>query len=641
MWQLIAEGPQPQQRRNLALNGDRPYLLGRNADCDLSIPWEPVLSRQHAHVRLRDGQVEVIQSEGARNPIFVEGVQRETFLLRSGQRFVVGGTQFLIREIQPLSPSPHVPVQQLSFSDLDLEQVQFEDADHRLEALARLPHVIGRTPWKDEAGSHLVALILAGIRHAEAVAVVVRDPQGDVQVTAWSRRIETAGTFRPSSSLVNEALHERRSILHVWENESEQQSQYTVSSEFDWAFCTPVSRGEMGSWGIYVAGRMDVPWGEGEPPAEPGSSQEPGSRLSDRSRRMLRQNMQSDVRFAQLVGAIVNSADRMNRMEGQLSVLRQFLSPPILKALEETGVENELNIDLLNPKVCDVTVLFCDLRGFSHRAEEAADDLPGLLSRVNAALEVMTKEILDHGGVTGDFLGDAVLGFWGWPFASEEAPLRACRAALSIRRAFAEIQSMPDHPLADFQMGIGIAHGRAVAGKIGTSGRMSVTVFGPVVNLASRLEGMTKRLQVPILLDEATANLARGLPARASRDGADSESASIGSEGSESPRRGGLSSEEGRVRRLATVLPYGMETPLTVSELVPPQGPLCPLTDRDLEIHEEAVEHFRAGRWQEAYDAFHKLPSSDRAQDFLLALITQQGRSAPPGWRGIVELPGK
>ena len=68
------------------------------------------------------------------------------------------------------------------------------------------------------------------------------------------------------------------------------------------------------------------------------------------------------------------------------------------------------------------------------------------------------------------------------------APLDACRAALAIRQAFEQIRQQPEHPLSDFRMGIGIAHGRAVAGKIGTSDQVKVTVFGPVVNLASRLE---------------------------------------------------------------------------------------------------------------------------------------------------------
>ena len=88
-----------------------------------------------------------------------------------------------------------------------------------------------------------------------------------------------------------------------------------------------------------------------------------------------------------------------------------------------------------------------------------------------------------------------------------------------------------------------MATGRAVAGKIGTVDQVKVTVFGPVVNLASRLEGMTKILQAPILLDETTARIVR----------------------QQVPR------EVARVRRLAIVRPYGLDTPLEVSELLPPR----------------------------------------------------------------------
>jgi adenylate cyclase len=175
------------------------------------------------------------------------------------------------------------------------------------------------------------------------------------------------------------------------------------------------------------------------------------------------------------------------------------------------------------------------------------------------------------------------------------------------------IQKSPHHPLSDFRVGIGVAHGRAIAGKIGTGGRVSVTVFGPVVNLASRLEGMTKRLHVPVIIDEPTAQLARD----------------------------GLLPEEGRVRSLAEVLPYGVETPLVISELLPPRGEFSELSDSHLETFARGVEHFRAGRWEEAYRELHEVPSSDQAQDFLLALIAQHNRMAPPGWKGIIELAGK
>jgi adenylate cyclase len=253
------------------------------------------------------------------------------------------------------------------------------------------------------------------------------------------------------------------------------------------------------------------------------------------------------------------------------------------------------------------------LRGFSHRAEVASGDLLGLLDRVSKALEVMSGRVLEYGGVTGDFLGDAVLGFWGWPFPSEEAPLNACRAALAIRRAFAETAQSPGHVLSDFRVGIGIARGRAVAGKIGTSDRMSVTVFGPVVNLANRLETMTKQLRVPILLDEATAEVVR--------------------------RR--MSPADGRLRRLGRVLPYGLETPLNVAELLPPENERPDLTAELIAQYEQGVNAFIKGQWDEAYHKLHGMPPSDRAQDFLTLRITEHNRVAPPNWDGIVRLPEK
>jgi adenylate cyclase len=288
--------------------------------------------------------------------------------------------------------------------------------------------------------------------------------------------------------------------------------------------------------------------------------------------------------------------------------LRQFFSPPVLEALGR-----DLDTSLLEPRECDVTVLFCDLRGFSHRAEMESENLTGLLEQVSMALEVMTSQILRFGGVTGDFQGDAALGFWGWPLASDEAPLNACRAALAIRAEFARLQSDPDHPLKDFETSIGIAHGRAVAGKIGTREQVKVTVFGPVVNLASRLEAMTRELHVSILIDEFLDQQVR----------------------TRMPRG------EGRVRRLLKVLPYGMDKSLTVSELVPPVLSPSLLTDLHLSDFEQGVDHFTAGKWPEAWKYLHGMPAEDRAQDFLAMLITQHDRKAPPDWDGIVRIKKK
>ena len=198
----------------------------------------------------------------------------------------------------------------------------------------------------------------------------------------------------------------------------------------------------------------------------------------------------------------------------------------------------------LDPRETEVTILFCDLRGFSKTVEAGEGNLLAVLNRVSTALGVMTQNILRYRGAIADFLGDAALGFWGWPIDHPGKAEDACRAALGIRAAFAEFGKSPTHPLYGFRVGIGIASGRAVAGGIGTAEQAKVTVFGPVVNSASRLQDMTKLLRVPILIDEPTAEAIREHTAP----------------------------DVARVRRLAKVRPYGLDTPLMVTELLPPEG---------------------------------------------------------------------
>ncbi len=593
MLQLIAEGPESRQRWRQALSSDRDYRLGRSSEVELPVPWEPAMSRVHCLVRARHGEIELEVSSQTSNPVFHRGEAIQKTRLAGSESFVIGRTRFIVAHADTDDSSgSDSPIEEVVVTRQQLQNVRYEDPDRRIDVLAKLSDVFGSSHGEMERDSRLVSLILTGVRSAEAAAIIALEDDGTMRLRSWERRRETAGAFRPSRRLVTDALGRKQTTLHLWDPgtaSAETETDYTVSAEFDWAFCTPV-RGSRGHrWGVYVAGQSPVHTGTTG-----------------------RQVLQADIKFIELLAELIGSVDRQNRLEGDLSVLRQFLSPPILTALERAGDRESMAADL-EPRECDVTVLFCDLRGFSQRSEESSGDLPGLLNRVSGALEIMTQNILKHGGVTGDFLGDASLGFWGWPFASEEAPLNACRAALAIRRAFQKARETPHHPLNDFEMGIGIAHGRAVAGKIGTSDRVTVTVFGPVVNLAARLETMTKQLRVPILLDEATANLAR---TRFSR-------------------------EEGRTRRLGTVQPYGMETTLQVSELLPPLSEFPELTDEHITRYEQGVDHFTAGRWGEAYRCLHDMPPTDQAQDFLTLRIAQHNRNPPPGWNGVIQLPNK
>lgn len=591
MLQLIAQGPQRLQRWRTPLEPGVSSSLGRAASSDLPVPWDAQISRNHLSLTPSADYVDVVRLAESSNSIFYNGEEVEACQVRAGEHFVLGATSFHVLAHDAL-PSPELPpVEEVTFNRKELRKVRFLDADKRIDVLSRLSEVIDGSRTDSELHQRLSHLILAGVTHADAVAIVELGEHQSLQVSHWERRRDAAGDVRPSGRLITDALSKRKqSVLHVWEPSNEAASDYTAVAEFDWAFCTPVFEGSGGVWGMYVAGRLDFPYTQLGKQGTQGVS------------------LQADVKFTELVAEIISSVRRTNKLERQQSALRQFFAPPILAALGD-----DLDTDLFEPRECDVTVLFCDLRGFSQQAEESSDDLLGLLERVSRALEVMTQHILQHGGVTGDFQGDAALGFWGWPIDSADAPLQACRAALGIRAAFAETRDRQEHPLANFQMGIGIAYGRAVAGKIGTSEQVKVTVFGPVVNLASRLESMTKQLRVPIVLDEATADIVRGR----------------------------LDTFDGRLRRLARVQPYGIETPLVVSELLPTAADYAELTDDHLTTYEIGVDHFTAGRWEEAYRCLHEMPSSDRAQDFLGMLIAQHNRVAPADWDGIVRLPGK
>jgi adenylate cyclase len=84
-----------------------------------------------------------------------------------------------------------------------------------------------------------------------------------------------------------------------------------------------------------------------------------------------------------------------------------------------------------------------------------------------------------------------------------------------------------------------------------------------------------------------------------------------------------------------------MQTPLVVSELIPPAGPTSILTDEHIAAYESALDHFLAGNWHDAFRLLHQVPAEDQVKDFLTVTIAQHRRVAPPDWEGVIELPGK
>jgi len=151
----------------------------------------------------------------------------------------------------------------------------------------------------------------------------------------------------------------------------------------------------------------------------------------------------------------------------------------------------------------DLTVMFCDLRGFT----QLADSLEPVQVQhmLNDVFGRLTKLIIERRGTIDKYMGDSVMAFWGAPIAIENHAELAVLAALDITSSVAEINN--EHlsmGLPGVKLGIGINTGLMCVGDMGSFMRRSYTVVGDAVNIAARLESMTKKYEVPILVGSKT-----------------------------------------------------------------------------------------------------------------------------------------
>ena len=600
MADLIAQGTDSQDRWRHRLPEGEEIILGRQGDL-WATPWDQHISSQHATIRCQAGILHVQQLDEIRNPIFFRGRKENQFQIIAGEHFVIGTTTFaLADEKLQLSLNEPLPATEKTFSAQDLQAIRFRDADQQIDLLSELPKIISRTAENEELFSQLINLLLRGVSLACGVALVVAETAEQdatassppsIRVLHWDSRTGSASDIRPSQRLIRQATETKKSVAYVWNGKREENlPTLTASENMDWAFCTPINSPACPGWAIYLEGKF-----------EQHSSLAPETYHP--------QVLRDEMKFTELVASSLGDSRHLEKLKRNQAVFGQFFPAVILDALTTQDPE-----DLLAPQEVELSVLFCDVRGFSRTTELARDDLLGMLERISEALSVMTRNILLQEGVVGDFHGDSAMGFWGWPTGQQDASLRACRAALSIRRAFQQAVHDPGHPLHDFRVGIGIAAGNAVAGKLGSADQVKVTAFGPVVNLASRLETMTKLVGASILIDQATVETLRQQPPDA---------------------------EELRLRSVAQIQPFGLQRKVRITELLPPLADDSRVQLTDIEAYEAALEKFHHGDWPAARQLLGKVSADDPVREFLMDYLETHGPTAPPKWNGTIVMATK
>ena len=150
-----------------------------------------------------------------------------------------------------------------------------------------------------------------------------------------------------------------------------------------------------------------------------------------------------------------------------------------------------------------ITVLFCDIRGFTKLAEKETPE--GIVAILNEYFQYMLEEIFSHKGTLDKFIGDRIMVEFGPPSDDVDQEKNAGDCALAMHARLEKLNNKwkkEGNPCVS--IGIGIHTGMAIVGNIGTEKRMEYTAIGDTVIVAARMEKKTKDFEVPILISETT-----------------------------------------------------------------------------------------------------------------------------------------
>jgi adenylate cyclase len=200
--------------------------------------------------------------------------------------------------------------------------------------------------------------------------------------------------------------------------------------------------------------------------------------------------------FVELLASGV--AAGLTRVKHELAVRRfeQYFTPELARRL----IDNE---ELLNPAEKEVSVLFCDIQGFSRISQQIGHH--ETIRWIGDVLGSLSECVMEEDGVVVDFIGDALMAMWGAPDEQADHRDRACRAALAMLDRLGSLNGRWEAVLGEpTRLAIGVNSGLAQVGNTGSPQKFKYGPLGNTVNLASRIQGVVRKLRTEVLVSDAT-----------------------------------------------------------------------------------------------------------------------------------------
>ncbi len=549
----------------LEIPDGREAVLGRGQDADCRVEGDQHLSRKHATLRIEGGRLGVKRLPAAANPILCQGRENESFSVEPGGQFVIGTTRFSFLAAEEAKHTPQsgpAPQLQHTMSEVELYQGAANTDRLRLMDLMELPEILSDKP-PGEAYVHLAGLLR--LATGAAWACVAR-PDG--RILAQDAAQDGGQGFAMSRALITAALASvPRPTFYCWSAPDSGSLHATLQAGLDWAICAAITLPSEDPLIFYVTGSGEA---GGEATA----------------------HHKENSRFVGLVAGMVGRSLTVQRLEGMQGRLQQYFSGPVISKILKSNDPKELE-----PRLAQATTMFFDLRGFSKRTEGHNEKILAYLGELRRVMTAMTEEIFKENGVVLQYLGDGIMACWNVPITDAEHVNRACRAALGMAEKLKEIGG-------GWGCGIGIHSGEVVAGSLGSEQMFSYTVMGSTVNQTSRVEGITKIVETPILVTHEVAS--RVGPGVA------------------------------RTRRVGRYQPAGMRTALALFELLPANT-----SEEPIATFEQGLDAFERGEWESAYEILDRLGTGDRPARYIKSLAEMFRRRPPRDWTGVIELTEK
>jgi len=309
-------------------------------------------------------------------------------------------------------------------------------------------------------------------------------------------------------------------------------------------------------------------------------------------------------RIALPAAVVLGNSVRYNETEGRRhkinTIFAKFVPEEVINDLLSQTDDAEMAVG----EKRTVAILFSDIRSFTVISEHNSAET--IVSFLNAYLERMVRIIRSHGGFIDKFIGDAILAIFGAPVSYEDNAARAIRAAREMAATISEIDVEGlVLPQGGFATGIGVHEGTVIVGNIGSQDKFDYTVIGDNVNLASRLEGLTKHYHAQVLMSDVVYHKV---------------------------------SREVAVREVDTVRVKGKEQATTLYMPVVPGS----FDEESADDYRKALSMYKLGNWSTATDYFRRVLTR-YPDDYLSSMYIERCREFvenPPDadWGGAIKL---